>query len=176
MNLATAQHYAEKIQEWISPYAERVAVAGSIRRRRPHCNDVDLVVIPKITEHKDLLGEIISRDNQVAFFLTNYLDATQDARVISGAGADPEQISVQLPKVQLDIFFATERTWATRMLMRTGSKEHNIYLIERAKTLGLVWRPTLGVMSGTKFLHTEHEEDIFSALQLDYVPPERRER
>ena len=81
MTLARAQHYAAKIVEWISPFCvvgsalpcgASIAVAGSIRRIRPTCNDIDIVCIPKTFEHKDMLGETLSVTNHVREFIVEY--------------------------------------------------------------------------------------------------------
>lgn len=46
ISLETAQKVAEAVVKKLSPYCERLAVAGSIRRRRPRVHDIDMVVIP----------------------------------------------------------------------------------------------------------------------------------
>ena len=44
MELQEAQKFANQIVEHISPFCERIAVAGSIRRRKPIVRDVDIVL------------------------------------------------------------------------------------------------------------------------------------
>lgn len=176
MTLEWATHYAEKIQEWIAPACERIQVAGSVRRRRPHCKDIDLVLIPKIEVEKDMLGEETARFNKVALFLADYIHNTEGAGIMSGTGPDPDITRVQLPKCVLDIFFASQENWASRLLCRTGSAAHNVYLIEKAKSLGLVWKPQQGIIRDGQVIPAETEEDIFTMLQMDYLTPEQRER
>ena len=72
MNLKTAAHYAEHLVNWIMPHAWPAQVAGSIRRERPVCNDVDIVCIPKIHEVRDLFGGVASRENLLHSFLKRY--------------------------------------------------------------------------------------------------------
>jgi hypothetical protein len=48
MNLPLATLYAQQIVTWLTPFCERIEIAGSIRRQRPIVNDIDLVCIPKI--------------------------------------------------------------------------------------------------------------------------------
>lgn len=45
--LETAEKAATDIVDALTPYCERIAVAGSIRRKKPWVHDIDLVLIPK---------------------------------------------------------------------------------------------------------------------------------
>ena len=95
-----------------------------------------------------------------------------------------ERIADGLP--QIDLFFAypatadllesTPGNWGSVLLCRTGSRQHNIYLVERAKSLGLVWNPYRGVLDNGRVIASETKEEIFAALKLDFIPPQNRER
>ena len=71
MNLPTAQHYAAKLIDWLTPTCTRINVVGSIRRERPACADIDLICLPKITEHRDMLGAVIARSARTALSALN---------------------------------------------------------------------------------------------------------
>lgn len=182
MNLATAQHYAEKLVLWLSDTCTRIEIAGSVRRGRGECNDIDLVVIPVVFQEKDMLGAVIAEKNLVHEFLTQYIRRSRGTRFIQGENLTPEskQIIVQLPKCQLDIFFASKENFASRLLSRTGSMEHNIWLCERAQRLGLHWNPYEGVRKlsglGMPLLPADSEEAIYGALGLPFIEPKDRER
>lgn len=75
-----------------------------------------------------------------------------------------------------DLLSATESNYGTLFLCRTGSVQHNIFLVEHAKKLGLVWKPHDGVFHCGNLLASETEEEIFAALGLKFVEPERREK
>jgi DNA polymerase (family 10) len=190
MPLERAERYARKLVEWLEPYCERIRVAGSIRRRRPVCNDVDIVCIPKSTERRDLLGEVIGRTNHCWEFLRAYVrdnarrvsQLEVSPRFISGGDAEGKQVIIDLPKCQLDLWFATPATWGTRLLCRTGSKEHNIWLCERANARGLHWNPYEGLTRAPEGLARQGgavvcntEEEIYEALGLQWIQPENRE-
>jgi DNA polymerase (family 10) len=182
MNLSQARAYADKIVKWLDPYCERIEVAGSIRRERPICNDVDLVVIPK-SEHKtDLLGAIESQRNLLHEFLTGYV-ADQDGKAHWLAGQekpDGRNLLLQLPRCQLDIFCATTQTFGSLLLCRTGSKEHNIWLASRATRFCCHWFIYAGLKVGgdaiaSHCLIAHSEEAIYEALKLPWIPPQERE-
>lgn len=88
---------------------------------------------------------------------------------------------------QLDVFYARPAetdllsrkpgNFGSMMVCRTGSKGHNIYLVQHAKRIGLKWSPYDGVFNEAgQCLGNESEEDVFAALGLEWIAPERRER
>lgn len=181
MSLARAEHYAVKILDWIGPYVLKAEVAGSIRRRRPTCNDVDIVCLPKREEVKDLTGAVIEQRAPLLFFLMQYVEenAARGAKFITGGGKteSPNQFIVQLPSCQLDLWLAEPANWGTRLVCRTGSKQFNIWLAMRAQTLQMRWNPYQGVFRQDQtLLPCPKEEDLFAQLKLDWIAPERRER
>ena len=182
MPLATAKDYAGKIVAWLAPFCERIEIAGSIRRRRPQCADVDIVCIPIVTEALDLLGAVQSRSNRLLEFLQDYVQERNPSRsqhlkpyFVSGGEKEGKQCILELNKCQLDLWFATPETLATRLLCRTGSREHNIWIAERAKKLGGHWNPYEGLTLNGELVPARTELELYAALQLPFIPPERRE-
>jgi DNA polymerase (family 10) len=164
--LARAQAYADKIVRELAPFCARIAIAGSIRRRRPICHDIDLVLIPR-----DAAG------------LHDRVFQAAARRLCCGE----QVLRVELKTgVQLDIYMAHEDqkdlfcvakpcNWGSLLLCRTGSKEHNIKLVQRAAGLGYRWDPHNGVYNGDgTCIASATEEDIFQALESPYVNPEAR--
>jgi DNA polymerase (family X) len=79
--------------------------------------------------------------------------------------------------IPVDLYMATPETWTTLLLIRTGSREHNIKLAQRAKELGMKLRASgdgIEDASG-QLLRVSAEEELFSLLQIPYTPPERRD-
>jgi DNA polymerase/3'-5' exonuclease PolX len=168
MPLAKAQKLAERIAGEITGYCHQVEIAGSIRRRRPDCGDIDLVVLPKD-------GMLAALQERFKLHCKVHSEGRQNA------------IYVLPNEVQVDVFFAYQQqdlltpmttNWGSLLLCRTGSTQHNIYLVQHAKMIDLIWRPYAGVFSTEtgEFLAGVTERDIFTALRLDYVRPEERER
>lgn len=191
MTLSLAQSYAEKILAWLRPHAVRLQLAGSIRRQRPECADIDIVCIPKTTEHRDLLGFVTVTENHVWQFLTEYCKernkgnfSTLTPRIISGGEKPLTQLLIQLPKCQLDLWFADEENLITRLICRTGSKEHNAWLANRAQSRGLHWKPYVGLLPlghtdeinpETLPLPADSETQFYAHLGLTFIDPKDRE-
>jgi DNA polymerase (family 10) len=76
--------------------------------------------------------------------------------------------------IQVDLWFATDDTWGSHVLCRTGSQAHNVWLQRYAVALDKKWIPTHGIYSGGQ-RHGATEEGIYHALGIDPIPPERRE-
>jgi len=156
MELAQAQKIANEVVKRLSPYCKKIEIAGSIRRRKPFVNDIDLVLIPS--------------------------DPWNLTHEIAGLGQVRQAWGEKLKRilfngVQVDIYYATEETWATLLLIRTGSMEHNIHLASLAKKKG--WHLAAngdGLFNEKgKRVAGDSEQSIFAALGLLYLPPERRE-
>ena len=47
MTLEFAQEMAEALVELLAPACERIEIAGSIRRKKPNPNDVEVVAAPR---------------------------------------------------------------------------------------------------------------------------------
>lgn len=154
MELAQAQKIAAEVVKRLSAYCKRIEVAGSIRRKKPFCNDIDLVLVP--SDAWNLSGEI--------------------------SGLGPTKLRGERLKrvsyngVQVDIYYATADTWATLLLIRTGSTESNIHLASLAKKRGWHLAANGDGLFNEKGQRVagDTEHSIFEALGLQYVPPEKR--
>ena len=159
MSLSYADELTERVTEALRPHCLRIAVAGSVRRRRPTVNDVDLVVIP-------------------GFFMWS---GTIPQALIKGLGAELTRNGEFIKQFtvdgyQVDLIHATPENWGIRMLRWTGSKAHNIKLCGRARKLNMKLAVSRGLLDQDGvLLEAENEERIFNLLHLDLVPPEKRE-
>lgn len=208
--LAIAEQIAQRIAERVAPHAERIEIAGSIRRQRATVNDIDLVVIPKLRREglfatdeeapqssalavqlcSDLLGQVLVRGNK------------QIRGTVLPATLLPGDLPVSMPAIQVDVFFATPESWATLLVIKTGSAQHNIFLCTRARELGGVLHASgdgldmpfeydaVKQRNRLKRVVPESEAEIFSLLLRSHeleqfnieqlrsdtlIPPERRE-
>ena len=154
MELKQGQRVAEEVVKTLAPHCSRIEVAGSIRREKPVVKDIDLVVIPndpwRLTNELIKLGQVKMSGKKL--------------------------VRVMLGLRQLDVYFADEETWATVLLIRTGSVENNIRLCSLAKKRG--WR--LAASGDGLFnekgerIAGDTEQSIYEALSLPYQEPRER--
>lgn len=167
MKLDTARSMALAVIKEIEPHCERIEIAGSIRRCRPHVNDIDLVILPK--------GPAGRRAIIARFELTcsRVKGGEQYEEFLSPNGWQFDLWFAHAGKA--DLFTTTPGNWGMLLLARTGSKEHNIKLAAVAKSKGLLFSPHQGILRDDEILASKTEEEIFAALGLPYVKPEDRE-
>lgn len=154
MELEVAQKIANEVVKRLSPFCRRIEIVGSIRRRRPVPNDIDICLIPS-----DLwaLHAELMKMGQVK---------------MSGA----KIIRVMIGIRQVDIYVCEPETWGITLLVRTGSAEHNIKLAARAKRMGLHFSVARGLENEMgEVIAGQTEEEVFSALGLGYIQPVKRE-
>ena len=183
--LRTARDYGYSILDWLSPYSHQAQLAGSVRRDRPTCGDIDIVMIPRVVIERDMFGAESGRENLCWKFFANYVrDSKGKARILSGSEMGAAWSSYEILKCQLDLFFCTEETLVTTLICRTGSKEHNIWVARRANRFGMHWNPARGLLqlgtsgeqgmdAGPIRLRTEAE--FYGALKLPFIDPRNRE-
>jgi len=154
MELERAQKIANEVLWRLAPYCKKIEVAGSIRRRKPVVNDIDIVLIPS-----DL------------WYLNQAIISLGLATL---AGDKLKRVTYN--GTQVDVYYATEQTWATLLLIRTGSKESNIRLASLAKKKG--WHLAAsgdGLFNGNwRRIAGDTEESIYEALDLPWQRPEER--
>lgn len=156
MDLVPASKIADEVMERLAPSCSRKLVVGSIRRQKPRVKDVDIVVIPR-------------NQGQLAVALR---DLGQKIK------AGPLIYSCTFKGIQIDVYIATEQTWVTLVLIRTGSKEHNIKMCQQAQKQGLKLHANgsgLTLANGEPWGEVpQSEKDIFAALELPYLEPKDR--
>ncbi len=160
-----AAGYAEKISALIFafPGIETITPAGSLRRGRETCGDLDLLVtgpacepdaVAAAVEHVatlPLINKLLARgQNKVSFTLRNQL--------------------------QVDVRLLPRASYGAALQYFTGSKMHNVALRQRAIKRGLTLNEyALAKLEDNTIVAAATEAEIYNALDLDYIPPELRE-
>src|SRR5881296_112060 len=144
---------------------ESVTPAGSLRRGKETVGDLDLLVTlaPGHTSQKQI-------------------DALA-AHILKFPGIDQtlahgeNKVSFTLEDaLQVDVRLLEKENFGAALLYFTGSKEHNVALRGRANDMGLTLNEyVLATLKGEKRVAGRTEEEIYSKLKLDFVPPELRE-
>lgn len=153
-------------KEGEQPGVVALQVAGSIRRRRPDVGDIDLVAIPKLeqvstglfttetqrprdsalaVEFCALTGKLFARGDSIIrgiFGQQRPVTPRQEGALRANEriraereGRAPNEWWAQ-PPIGVDLYLCTAETWATTLLIRTGSAEHNIWLCTHARAIG----------------------------------------
>src|SRR5579871_1802343 len=145
------------------PGFEKVTPSGSLRRGRETAGDLDLLVTgPACAPEKTSaaveyvaafpgIHDIIAKgENKVSFHLGNGL--------------------------QVDVRLLPSESYGAALQYFTGSKGHNVSLRQRALKMGYTlseW--SLARLDDDSVVAAATEEDIYSALHMDWIPPEMRE-
>ncbi len=157
MKLEGAQKIAAKVIKQLSPYCQKIEVAGSIRRRKAIVHDIDIVLIP--SDAWNLEAEVLAL-----------------ARPFQPKKSGEKLKRFDFNGAQIDLYYATVDTWATLLLIRTGSTENNIRLCSRAKEMS--WHLAAsgdGLFNETgKRIAGDSEISIYNALGLPFQRPEER--
>jgi DNA polymerase/3'-5' exonuclease PolX len=160
MIASDARDIAERIVTALAPACHRIEIAGSLRRRRPEVGDIDLVLIPRSRVALEILiRELYGRKPEKSgehYLMLKSFDG-----------------------IQVDLYLATPATWATLLLIRTGSKAHNITLCQRARKFNLKLHANGDGMESLCGHHPliaiEREEQVFTLLALPYREPWERD-
>lgn len=160
MLLSTATSVANDVIRRLKrlPEVKKISAAGSLRRMKETVRDIDILVISK-------------RPAKVMKAFTNLPQIKQ----VLAHGATKSSIITD-EDVQVDVRVMQERSFGAALLYFTGSKAHNIILRKLAKKKGLKINE-YGVFKSEskKILAGRTEEEIYKALDMQFIPPELRE-
>ena len=166
MNLSTARKYAEKIVAGLTPFCHRIEIAGSIRRKRPVINDIDLVILPRSI--RAIKRRCMQTHPKVL------ADGSTNFSILLRTNVQIDIYFAEAPET--DLFGEGRKKFGSLFLCRTGSKQFNIWLALEAQKRSFHWNPYYGLYRNGQCFASETEQKIFSRLQLDFIPPELREK
>ena len=161
-NLHEAHQYAEAIQAHLEREAgkRRMVFAGSYRRGRDTVGDLDLLV-----EAHDKDASTVM-DAFVRYRLVEH---------VAEQGTTRSRVRLK-SHLQVDLRVVPPESFGAAMLYFTGSKEHNIALRALALRKGLTLNEyALSRKKDEKRVAGAAEDEIYSKLGLEWIPPELRE-
>ncbi len=187
--LAEAERLAMEVVELLRPACERIGVAGSIRRRKETCGDIEIVAVPRIETGLDLFGgpdpdaRINRLDDECSVLLTVH---ALEMRRTNGRRAWGTKFKAALYKgFPLDLFSVIEPAqFGVIYLIRTGPAEYSHRLVTPRRMGGMMpewlrvrggalWK-SLGEDGWIKLV-TPDEGHVYEAMGLPWVAPEVRE-
>ena len=160
-----AEEEARRISAYLLkfPGIGRVTPAGSLRRGRETVGDLDLLAtgpacapektgpaVEYVAAYPGIADIIAKGENKVSFHV--------------GQG------------LQLDVRLLPSTSYGAALQYFTGSKAHNVSLRQRALKMGYTlseW--SLARLDDESVVAAATEEEIYSALGMDWMPPEMRE-
>ncbi len=168
MKLEDAQKIANHLVEQLSPHCERIAIAGSIRRKRPRVKDIEIVCIPKPYEtglFESGIATVVNGWGKVK----GELPCKFTQRLITVKGAKGYAVIV------LDLFLVKPENWGLQLAIRTGSAAYSHKVLATGwKKRGYTSVDGMLTQRGKEYPVYE-EKDLFQRIGLPYVNPENRE-
>lgn len=173
-----ASRVAHDFLSRIQDVCDKHEIVGSLRRQRDSVNDIDIMVIPKFGEpiNQTLFGDPVL-PNLLDERLNKLLADSLLTFELDGPKLKRMHLRARPKAIPLDMFIATPETWPTLLLIRTGSRMHNIKLAKRAQDLHMTLKADgtgLLMPSGTP-IRVKDEIDIFRELKVPFRLPQERE-
>ena len=160
-----AQAQADRIAELLRgfPGIDTITPAGSLRRGRETVGDLDFLVTGPACE-PDVVSAAVEHVAQLPLI---------DKLLAKGAN----KVSFTLRNnLQVDVRLLPRASYGAALQYFTGSKMHNVALRQRAIKRGLTLSEyALLRLEDNAIVAAGTEEEIYAALDLDYIPPELRE-
>lgn len=181
LSLAHAVRWATNLTLEFKADCDRVELAGSIRRCAKEIGDIEIVCIPRVeVQGQDLLGEGIEY-RPLDVVLCN-LCGQEVLKPLKGWKRGTLWKYAQFEYVKagckVDIFATDKDCWGVIYTLRTGPAEFSHRLVTPRRQNGLCpshLRFRQGrIQSGLSLLDTPEEEDVFKALEVAWIPPEKR--
>ena len=133
-----------------------IEAAGSLRRGKETIGDID--ILASGSRKKEII------DTFVHLPLSGSILAQGETKgsIVTANG------------IQLDLRVVEKDSFGAALQYFTGSKSHNVRLREIARRSGLKINE-YGIFSGDRKVAGAREEEMYSALKMDWIPPELRE-
>ena len=151
------------IVDWLIQVPEiiQIEIAGSLRRKKETIGDIDI---------------LISCENKHRKKIINHFTNQSITKQIIAKGTTKASIIITEYEKQIDLRIIDKDEWGSALLYFTGSKEHNIHLRTIAKEMGYKLSE-YGVYKtdGEIKIASKTEEEIYSKLGFQMIPPEMRE-
>lgn len=158
VSIAEARTAAEAIVHDLLELQEvrQASVAGSCRRRRETCGDLDVLAT---SASAGAAMDCLAQHSLVDAVLMRG-DTKMRVRLQSG--------------LEMDLRVVPDESYGAALQYFTGSKEHNVVVRQRARELGLKVNE-YGVFRDDDQIAGATEEDVYAAIGLPWIPPELRE-
>lgn len=168
MTLQDATTRAQDVFKDLEPMCERIMICGSIRRKRPECSDIDIVLVPKREPVKDMFGTIIGHD-----VYPEFIHCINRWKKLKGepTGRYTQRL---VDDVKVEISIGTPDNFGCLQLIRTGNSDFSHMIMKRVLKCGLEQKDGY-LTDGQMIISMPDEKDYFDMLNLPYIEPENRD-
>lgn len=192
--LDEASDVAHRFKTLIGPWCERVAIAGSIRRRQPTVGDIEVVAVPKIetVNLTDMFGEVTGAEQrdmlheEMEYRLrlgqveqrpkaNGTLMWGRKAKLLTFEGVNVDLFSPEAARFGWILAIRTgPADWSNAMVTPVGQRTHTgrpgmLPPLYRSREGWLTYR-----VSGER-IETPTEQTVFDLLALEWREPWERE-
>ncbi len=166
-----AGRVARELVGRLSPACDRIAIAGSLRRRRAWVGDIEILCIPRYKGFIDMM------DREVKHLIQAGVMDYRANRVGRRVYGRRNKLLVHVRGgIGVDIFSTTEECWPVALVVRTGGEKTNKRIAAAALRKG--WRFHAygsGFSTPRGELVCRSEREVFEAVGLPYQEPWERE-
>lgn len=171
MNYEQIKAVADKVVTALLPYCERCEIAGSVRRKKSDCKDIEVCIVPRGRDLPELARVVRGWDRVKGDIKGRYTQR-------------------RLPEgVVLDLFIATRDNWGLIYAIRTGSAEFSHNVLARGwrkrgyTSQGGVLYPytreakgesVVDILDFSNPLYIREEQELFEFIGIPFVEPEAR--
>lgn len=155
----------------INPHLHLI-IAGSYRRDKSTSNDVDVLLYKKSVKTK----EEIKENNYLELFIN---ELTKIKFLLDSINSDYHTKYMGFCQyknhiIRIDIIFIPYESLASALLYFTGPYELNTMMRSIAKKKGMTLNE-YGLFENGSRIDVKSESDIFHKLDMEYLPPDKRE-
>ncbi|MBI3046161.1 MAG: DNA polymerase/3'-5' exonuclease PolX [Candidatus Harrisonbacteria bacterium] len=158
------------------PGVKKIAVAGSVRRRKDTIGDADILITIDESLPASAPPSRKASDGQskaTAGKIMDYFVSMPEVARVFAHGETKSAVKLK-NGLDMDLRVLPEESYGSGLNYFTGSKDHNVELRRMAIDKGYKLSE-YGLFKGKKQIAGRSEEDLYKALGLAYIEPELRE-
>jgi DNA polymerase (family 10) len=161
--LPEAENILEKLKNLKE--VDQINIAGSLRRRKETIGDVDILIVSRPTGR--------GSPDEAAKIIMDFFASLPEVKKVLAKGNTKTSIYTKAG-FDVDLRVVPKESYGSALQYFTGSKEHNIAVRKIAIEKGLKLSE-YGLFKNDKQIAGKTEEEIYNALNLQWIPPEIRE-
>ena len=179
MELEDMEPLAQDIKNALAPFCAKIDIAGSIRRRKPVCKDIDIVCVPMTSSMQEFVSQIRSWKKLKGEPTGKYTQREITVRIAENLG---KSIPAFVP-IKLEIYISEPGNFGNILVIRTGNDVFSKWLMgTQARKAGYVhkegflWKRDKSKLQpyGDVKIECPTEEDVFKVLGIEFIPPDER--